>query len=105
VDLPTAIKAMTLDAAYLMNLDDSTGSVEREKHADMIVLDKNLLEVPESEISTTKVQLTIFAGSVVYDAANDPTGEEAIEDKHDVELDLSGDAGYHASFIPEARDD
>jgi predicted amidohydrolase YtcJ len=105
IDLPTGIKAMTLDAAYLMNQEDTTGSIEVGKYADMIVLERNLFEIPETEISSSKVQLTVFDGQVVYDAAKDPTGEEAIEDEYDVELDLSGDAGYRGSFVDKAQSD
>ena len=97
VDLPTAIKSMTLDAAYLMNHDDTTGSIEVGKYADMIVLDKNLFEIPEATISSSKVMVTVFNGQVVYDATRDATGEKAIEEKYGIELDLSGDAAPHGS--------
>jgi predicted amidohydrolase YtcJ len=42
VTLATAIKAMTLNSAYLMNQEDTVGSIEVGKRADMVVLDKNL---------------------------------------------------------------
>jgi predicted amidohydrolase YtcJ len=94
IDLATAIKAMTLDSAYLMNIEQSVGSIEVGKRADMIVLDKKLFDTPVNEIGTTKVLLTIFDGSVVYDAVSDPTGEEAIEEQHGIELDFTGATGH-----------
>jgi hypothetical protein len=60
----------------------------------MIVLDKNLFDIPATEISSTKVLLTIFDGKTVYDAASDPKGEEAVEKKYELELDFSGDSGH-----------
>lgn len=94
---------MTLDSAYLMNQEDKVGSITVGKFADMIVIDKNLFDIPATEISLSKVQLTIFNGRVVYDVAKSPTGEEAIEDHYEVELDLGGDAGYRGSLWPEAH--
>jgi hypothetical protein len=36
---------------------------------------------------------TLLGGKVVYDASEDPRGEEAIEDKFDVDLDFEEGAG------------
>ena len=92
IDLASAIRAMTLDSAYVMNQETSVGSIEPGKRADMIVIDKNLFDIAATEISSSKVRLTVFDGRVVYDAATDPTGEAAIESQTKVELDLSGEA-------------
>ena len=92
IDLASAIRAMTLDSAYVMNQETSVGSIEPGKRADMIVIDKNLFDIPATEISSSKVRLTVFDGRVVYDAATDPTGEAAIESQTNVELNLSGEA-------------
>jgi predicted amidohydrolase YtcJ len=100
IDLPTAIKAVTLNSAYLMNQEGTVGSIQKGKRADMVVINKNLFDIPVTEIGSSKVQLTVFEGKVVYDAAKDPSTEEAIEDKYKVELDLSGDAGYRGNFTP-----
>jgi predicted amidohydrolase YtcJ len=94
LDLAAAIKAMTLDSAYLMNIEESVGSIEVGKRADMIVLDKNLFDISVDEIDSAKVRLTIFDGGVVYDAVSDPTGENEIEKRHGIELDFSGTTGH-----------
>lgn len=94
IDLPLAIKAMTINSAYIMNQDDMVGSIEEGKYADIIILDRNLFDIPVNEISSTKVLMTILAGSVVFDAAVDPKEEKAIENKYDIDLDLSGEQGY-----------
>ena len=93
INLQSAIQAYTINGAYLMGHDDRAGSIEEGKVADMIVLDRNPFEVPATEIGSTRVLQTVFNGEVVYDAATDPTGEDAIEAEYDVDLDLSGNQG------------
>jgi hypothetical protein len=41
--------------------------------------------------------MTVFDGKVVFDVANDPAGQDAIEDAHGVELDLRGEAASMGS--------
>ena len=66
VDLETAIAAYTIDVAYLNFQEDQVGSIEVGKLADLIVLDRNLFEIPRHEIHETKVLLTLLEGDVVY---------------------------------------
>ncbi|HLW64025.1 MAG TPA: amidohydrolase family protein [Gemmataceae bacterium] len=56
-----AIKAATLDAAKLLQIDDRTGSIEKGKMADLVLYDGDPLE------NTTHVMFTIIEGKVVYD--------------------------------------
>ncbi|MDH5620986.1 MAG: amidohydrolase family protein [Gammaproteobacteria bacterium] len=49
-----------------MKLDREQGSVEIGKRADLLVLDRNLFEIPSSEISEAKVTMTVFDGRTVY---------------------------------------
>ena len=94
IDLATALKAMTLDSAYLMDQETTVGSIESGKRADVVVLDRNPFEIPAEEISELKVLLTIFDGEVVFDSANDPSSVEAIERDQGVDLDFSGKNGH-----------
>lgn len=66
VDLATMIDAYTINGAYLMSLDDKQGSIEIGKRADFVVLDRNLFEIPSSEISDAEVVMTVFDGEDVY---------------------------------------
>ena len=66
ISLEEAIKAYTLNSAFLDHLDDRTGSIVTGKRADLIVLDHNLFEIPPANISETKVLLTLFGGKPVY---------------------------------------
>ena len=66
VDLPTAIAIHTIDGAYLLNRESSTGSIEVGKEADLIVLDQNLFEIPVDEIRNTQILLTLIGGRTAW---------------------------------------
>ena len=68
VDLADMIASYTYNGAYANFLDTETGSIEVGKSADMIVINKNLFDIPSNEISKAKVQLTLFQGKIVYRA-------------------------------------
>ncbi|HEY0493610.1 MAG TPA: amidohydrolase, partial [Candidatus Dormibacteraeota bacterium] len=68
VDLPTMIAMYTINAAYQNHQDRETGSVEVGKLADLIVLDRNLFEVPTGEIHSVRVLRTLLEGKTVYQA-------------------------------------
>ena len=65
-DVAAAIKAYTLTPAYALRQEEITGSIEVGKQADLIVLDRNLLEAPLNQISKTTVLETYLAGERVY---------------------------------------
>lgn len=67
IPLWEAIRANTLNSAYQMHQDDVTGSLERGKFADLIVLDQNILKVPIKRVSDTQVEMTMVGGEVVYE--------------------------------------
>ncbi len=62
-----AIRAYTLDAAYQVRSEGYSGTLEKGKRADYIVLDRNLLEIPADDIVGTKVLRTVMDGRVVFD--------------------------------------
>ena len=70
ISVAQAIKGFTLGGAKALgnDYDQVFGSIEEGKSADMIVLDRNLLEISTSDIHNTKVATTIFRGKVVYQA-------------------------------------
>jgi predicted amidohydrolase YtcJ len=71
VDLETMIAAYTINGAYQMDLDEVQGSIEVGKRADLVVLDRNLFDIPASEISEATVLMTIFDGRTVYERTPD----------------------------------
>lgn len=66
IDLPLALAAFTINAAYVNTQEDVTGSLEVGKYADLIVLDQNLFDVSPEAISETAVLLTMIEGEVVH---------------------------------------
>jgi imidazolonepropionase-like amidohydrolase len=56
-----ALSAITLDAAKILGIDDTRGSIEVGKVADLVLYDGDPFE------HTTHVQKTIQEGRVVYD--------------------------------------
>jgi predicted amidohydrolase YtcJ len=73
VDLPTILAAYTINGAFLSHQEELTGSIEPGKSADLIVLDRNLFEIPRSEIHNVKVVLTVLEGKEVYPAEHGQT--------------------------------
>ncbi|MGL6267730.1 MAG: amidohydrolase, partial [Chitinophagaceae bacterium] len=66
ISLAQAIKIFTLGGAAVIMQEKENGSIEVGKYADMIVLDRNLFEVPIENIDGTVVLNTIFEGKLVY---------------------------------------
>jgi predicted amidohydrolase YtcJ len=66
VDLPTMLALYTINAAWAHHLDRETGSVEVGKLADLIVLDRNLFELPTWRIHEAKVVRTLLEGRTVF---------------------------------------
>jgi predicted amidohydrolase YtcJ len=64
-----ALRSLTRNGAYAAFEETNRGSLQKGKYADIAVLSKDILRVPESEISTAKVDYTIIAGKVVYTSA------------------------------------
>ncbi|HEX2463946.1 MAG TPA: amidohydrolase, partial [Thermoanaerobaculia bacterium] len=69
VDLDTMLAAFTAQGAWLMRQEKSGGSIEVGRHADLVVLDRDLFAIPPSEIGEVRVERTIFAGKTVFTAA------------------------------------
>ena len=64
--LENIIRGYTLNAAYSMNVDDVTGSLEVGKFADFMILDNDIFENDCKNICQTKVLTTYLKGNVVY---------------------------------------
>jgi predicted amidohydrolase YtcJ len=61
-----ALRSYTLSNAYAAFEDDQKGSLVSGKLADITVLSRDIMTVPESEIPDTKVVYTITGGKIVY---------------------------------------
>jgi len=68
IDLASALQALTLNGAVAMGREDDLGSIEVGKHANFIVLDRLIFELPPEEVAETKVLKTFFEGELIYSA-------------------------------------
>lgn len=68
LDLPTALRAFTINAAYTLDMDKEVGSIEPGKLADLIVIDRDLFKIDPRTISDTAVLLTMVGGQEVFRA-------------------------------------
>jgi hypothetical protein len=78
ISLWSALIGFTRNGARLMHQEALTGSLEPGKAADLVVLERDLFDVPARMIGEVPVALTIFDGVVVYERAgtpNDARGE------------------------------
>jgi len=66
IDLPSAIAAYTIAGAYSAFEEKETGSIEVGKAADLVVLDRNVFDVPPERIHEAKVLLTLLEGREVF---------------------------------------
>ena len=64
--LEQGIRAVTINAAYQMHQEKVTGSLEKGKLADLIVLDQNITKVPRDDIGDTDVLMTMVGGKRVW---------------------------------------
>jgi predicted amidohydrolase YtcJ len=60
------LDSFTMGAAYANFHEHETGSLTPGKSADIVVLDRDLFDVPPETISQAKVLLTLFQGKTVY---------------------------------------
>lgn len=69
ITLEQALDIYTRQAARSRNFDYATGTLERGKLADFIVLDRDIFAVPITEVHRTRVLMTFIGGEQVYTAA------------------------------------
>jgi len=62
-----AIHANTLGAAYQIRLEDKVGSIETGKLADLIVLDRNILEGHPHDIHRARVTMSMMNGRIHHE--------------------------------------
>ena len=63
VDLATTIRIFTLNSAIANKAGDHSGSLEVGKDADFIVLDRNIFDVPITDVGDTRVLISVVGGT------------------------------------------
>jgi len=64
-----AITFYTLGSAYAQFMEGRKGIIKTGYLADIVIVDKDLLTIPEDQIMKTKVDYTITGGKIVYSSA------------------------------------
>lgn len=67
INIADAIRAYTLGGAQATGRADELGTLAVGKLADFVVLDRNLLTVPEDDIQQARVKATYIGGKCVYE--------------------------------------
>lgn len=62
-----ALRAHTATNAYLLFKEKQIGSIEKGKRADLIILNKDYMKVPNQEIKNLNSLMTIIDGEIVYE--------------------------------------
>jgi len=62
-----AIKAVTINAAYQYFEEDKKGTIDVGKQADFVILSKNPLAIPTTELLNIKVERTIARGKTIFE--------------------------------------
>jgi predicted amidohydrolase YtcJ len=68
IKMQDAIKYYTLGSAYSQFMENRKGMIKPGYLADIVIVDKDLLTIPENEIMKTKVDYTITGGKVVFNS-------------------------------------
>ncbi|WP_327997007.1 amidohydrolase [Brevibacillus choshinensis] len=66
LSLPEVLRNYTLSPAYGSFREQELGTLEVGKLADLVVLDRNLFDIPVEEIQNVQVVLTMADGEIVY---------------------------------------
>lgn len=61
-----ALKAMTIDSAWQCHMDDIVGSIEKDKKADFVILDRDPMAIPENDLINIQVVETWMGGCPRY---------------------------------------
>jgi hypothetical protein len=61
-----ALRSYTINGAFAVFEESSKGSLKAGKYADVVVLSKDIMTVPEDQIPTAQVMYTIVGGKVRY---------------------------------------
>jgi predicted amidohydrolase YtcJ len=61
-----ALIAHTRSNAYLLFMENDIGTLEAGKYADLVVLDRDYLEIPVDDVRNIQPLLTMVAGEIVH---------------------------------------
>jgi predicted amidohydrolase YtcJ len=62
VSVRQALRMMTLSSAYALHMEEAVGSLEADKLADLVILDRDPLEVAEDDLKDLNILSTVVGG-------------------------------------------
>lgn len=65
-DIDTAVRLVTMDAAYALGVGELTGSLSIGKQADYVIIDQDIFNTSTDDIENTSILSTVLAGEEVY---------------------------------------
>ncbi len=66
ISVEEGIRAVTINPAWQVRMEDKIGTIEVGKYADLVILEKNLFEIPEGDIADTAVLGTMMNGKFTH---------------------------------------
>lgn len=66
ITIQEAIKLYTWNGAYASFEEKKKGSLEANKLADLVILDRSILNTPNHEIQDIEVEMTVIDGEIIY---------------------------------------
>ena len=66
VPVEDALRAITIDAAWQLRMDDIVGSLEKGKYADLVILGDDPTAIDPMKIEKIKISETWLEGKKVY---------------------------------------
>jgi len=66
MSIEQAFRAITIDAAWQLRMEDKIGSLEVGKYADLVILDESPLDVAPEEIAEIDVLMTMMDGRITH---------------------------------------
>jgi predicted amidohydrolase YtcJ len=68
IAMEDAIRYYTLGSSYAQFMENRKGIIKKGYLADIVIVDKDLLTIPEDEIMKTRIDYTITGGKIVYES-------------------------------------
>ncbi|MDO4486852.1 MAG: amidohydrolase family protein [Bacillota bacterium] len=68
LNVKTLVRGYTLTGAHQLRMDDIMGSLEKGKIANLVVLDRDVMETPPEKLKEIKTEAVIFDGKVIRGA-------------------------------------
>jgi len=65
--LEQTLAGYTRNGAYAEFAENVKGTIAPGKLADLVVLDRNIFEIPPADIAEARVKLTILDGEIIYE--------------------------------------